>query len=78
MGENVVFLVIFDTSDVMYNRSISLLPLIVLDKLFGKKQIGNISDKFGQKQTNKNTNCGKKNFGKTDILQYMSATPQKT
>ena len=34
MGENVVFLVIFDTCDVMYNWSISLLPPIVLDNLF--------------------------------------------
>ena len=33
MGENVVFLVIFDTCDVMYNLSISLLPPIVLDNL---------------------------------------------
>ena len=32
MGENVVFLVIFDTCDVMYNWSISLLPPIVLEK----------------------------------------------
>jgi len=31
MGENVVFLVILDTCDVMYNWSISLLPPIVLD-----------------------------------------------
>ena len=31
---NVVFLVIFDTCDVMYNWSISLLPPIVLDNLF--------------------------------------------
>ena len=35
MGENVVFLVIFDTCDVMYNLSISLLAHIVLDNLFG-------------------------------------------
>ena len=34
MGENVVFLVIFDTCDVMYNWSISLLPTIVLDNIF--------------------------------------------
>ena len=34
MGENVVFLVIFDTCDVVYNLSISLLPPIVLDNLF--------------------------------------------
>ena len=34
MGENVVFLDIFDTCDVMYNFSISLLPPIVLDNLF--------------------------------------------
>ena len=32
--KNFVFLVIFDTCDVVYNRSISLLPLIVLDNLF--------------------------------------------
>ena len=30
MGENVVFLIIFDTYDVMYNWSIFLLPPIVL------------------------------------------------
>ena len=30
MGENVVFLIIFDTCDVMYYWSISLLPPIVL------------------------------------------------
>ena len=35
MGENFVFLVIFDTYDVVYNWFISLLPPIVLDKLFG-------------------------------------------
>ena len=35
IGENVVFLVIFDTCDVMHNWSISLLPPIVLDNLFG-------------------------------------------
>ena len=34
MEENFVLHVIFDTCDVMYNRSISLLPPIVLDKLF--------------------------------------------
>ena len=34
MGENVVFLVIFDTCDVINNWFISLLPLIVLDNLF--------------------------------------------
>ena len=34
MGEIVVFLDIFDTCDVMYNWSISLLPPIVLDNLF--------------------------------------------
>ena len=33
--ENFVFLVIFDTCDVVYNWSISLLPPIVLDNLFG-------------------------------------------
>ena len=33
MGENVVFLVIFDTCDVVYNWFISLLPSIVLDNL---------------------------------------------
>ena len=35
MGESVVFLVIFDTCDVVYNWSISLLPTIVLNNLFG-------------------------------------------
>ena len=34
MGENVVFLVIFDTCDVMYNWSISLLLPLELDNLF--------------------------------------------
>ncbi len=34
MLENFVFLVIFDTCDVVYNWSISLLPPIVLDNLF--------------------------------------------
>ena len=34
MEENFVFLVIFDTYDVMYNWPISLLPPIVLDNLF--------------------------------------------
>ena len=34
MGENVVFHVIFDSCDVMYSRSISLLPPIVLANLF--------------------------------------------
>ena len=38
MGEHVVFLVIFDTCDVMYNWSISLLPPIVLDNLFNLYQ----------------------------------------
>ena len=33
MGDNFVFLVLFDTCDVVYNWSISLLPL-VLDNLF--------------------------------------------
>jgi len=37
MGENVVFLVIFDTYDVMYNLSISLLPPIILNNLFDNK-----------------------------------------
>ena len=39
MGENFVFLVIFDTCDVVYNWSISLLPPIVLDKLFAPAHI---------------------------------------
>ena len=39
MGENVFFLVIFDTCDVMYNWSISLLPPIVLDNLFDLLQV---------------------------------------
>ena len=34
MWENFVFLVKFDTCDVLYNWSISLLPHIVLDNLF--------------------------------------------
>jgi len=34
LWENLVFLVIFDTCDVVYNWFISLLPLIVLDNLF--------------------------------------------
>ena len=38
MGEHVVFLVIFDTYDVMYNWSISLLPPIVLHNLFNLYQ----------------------------------------
>ena len=33
-GKKVVFLVIFDTCDVMYNWSVSLLPPIVIDNLF--------------------------------------------
>ena len=33
MSENVVFLIIFDTCDVMFNWSISLLLPIVLDNL---------------------------------------------
>ena len=35
MWENIVFLVIYDTCDVVNNLSISLLPPIVLDNLFG-------------------------------------------
>ena len=35
MGENFFFLDIFDTCDGSYNLSISLLPPIVLDNLFG-------------------------------------------
>ena len=34
MSENFVFLVIFDTCDVVYSQSISLLPPIVLDTLY--------------------------------------------
>ena len=34
MSENVVFLIIFDTCDVMFNWSISLLLPIVLDNQF--------------------------------------------
>ena len=34
--KNFVFLVIFDTCDVVYNLSVSLLPPIVLDNLFDK------------------------------------------
>ena len=36
MFENFVFLVIFDTCDVVYNYSISMLPPIVLDNLFAQ------------------------------------------
>ena len=39
MWQNFVFLVIFDTCDVVYNLFISLLPPIVLDNLFGLKDI---------------------------------------
>ena len=35
MWENIVFLVVFDTCDVVYNLFIYLLPPIVLDNLFG-------------------------------------------
>ena len=38
MGEKCGFQVIFDTCCVVYNWSISLLPPIVLDNLFGKNQ----------------------------------------
>ena len=36
MLQKLVFLVIFDTCDVVYNWSISLLPPIVLDNLFAR------------------------------------------
>ena len=36
MGEKIFFLVKFDTYDVIYNLSISLLPPIVFDNLFTK------------------------------------------
>jgi len=39
MLENFVFLVIFDTCDVVYIRSTSLLPPIELDNLFDLPQI---------------------------------------
>ena len=39
-SKNFVFLVIFDTCDVLYNWSISLLPPILLDNLFGLNSIG--------------------------------------
>ena len=39
MLENFVFLVIFDTNDVVYNWLISLLPPIVLDNLVGKIKV---------------------------------------
>ena len=42
MGENVVFPVKFDTCDVMYNLSISLLPPIVLDNIFAVNVISRI------------------------------------
>ena len=42
MWENFVFLVIFDTCDVVYNWSISMLPPIVIYNLFA------IDDKMGQ------------------------------
>ena len=45
MEENVAFLVIFDTCDVMYNWSISLLQPIVLYNLFGSQSI--LYDKVG-------------------------------
>ena len=35
MEEKVLFLVLFETCDDMYNLPISLLPPIVLDNLFG-------------------------------------------
>ena len=39
MRDNFVFLVIFDTCDVMYNWFISLLPPIVLVNLFGTNHV---------------------------------------
>ena len=38
MWENLVFLVLFDTCDVVYHWSISLLQSIVLDNLLGINQ----------------------------------------
>jgi len=40
MWENLVFLVIFDTCDLVYNWFISLLPPIVFDNLFGLNKDG--------------------------------------
>ena len=48
--KNFVLLVIFDTCDVVYNWSISLLPPIVLDNLFGPCRI---NTKIRQKCLNK-------------------------
>ena len=39
MWENLVFLVLVDTCDVVYNCFISLLPPIVLNNLFGYKDV---------------------------------------
>ena len=41
MWENSISFVIFDTYDVIFNWSISLLPPIVLDNLFGKANVYN-------------------------------------
>jgi len=38
MWENFISFVILDTCDVVYNWSISLLPPIVLDNLFGQQK----------------------------------------
>ena len=47
MFENFFFLVVFDTCDVAYNWSISLLPPIVLDNLFDRDQFNGGNWKFG-------------------------------
>ena len=44
MWENFVFLAIYDTCDVVYNWSISLLPPIVLDNLFAQDKWGSDED----------------------------------
>ena len=43
MWENFIFLVIFDTRDVVYSWSISLLPPILLDNRFGVNKLFDIS-----------------------------------
>ena len=44
LWENLVFLFIFDTCDVMFDWSISLLPPIVLDNIFGAPYIRTLYD----------------------------------
>ena len=47
MWENLVFVVIFDSCDVVYIWSISLLLPIVLDNLFEHKGFQILQDQFG-------------------------------